>query len=127
LVLTPDQLPASHRTLAEVFAGEPETTLGGAFAGLFLYGAACFRPAIAADFDYHVLLSRPLNDTDRTELDRLHGRLEREVPLGDDMDGYYVTVEAAASRNALLTSGIPAFSTGPGPCTGPTSTAGAMP
>ncbi len=88
------QLAENVARLRDAFVAELEAALGSRFAGMFMYGAACFPPSSVMDFDAHVLLSEPLTDDDRAKLDEAHARL-RELPLGDAMDVWYVTVDDA--------------------------------
>jgi hypothetical protein len=111
LVLTLAELPNDVRALAEAFASELTEVLGGSFAGFFLYGSACFPPSAVIDFDGHVLLSHPMSDDDRQAVEAMHARL-RPMPLGDEMDVWYVTTADAAKpeipvhqRNTQLSDG----------------------
>jgi hypothetical protein len=111
LVLTLADLPQPVRALAEAFVAELGGVLGEKFAGLFLYGSACFPPSAVIDFDGHVLLSQPMSDNDRQAVDAMHARL-RPLPLGDEMDVWYITTNDAAKpeipvhqRNTQLSDG----------------------
>jgi hypothetical protein len=105
------QIPQTVATLSDAFVAELKATLGPSFSGLFLYGAACFPPSSVIDFDGHVLLNEPLTDEDCKNLDAMHARL-RPLPLGDEMDVWYITLEDARSakppthqRNTTMSDG----------------------
>jgi len=74
--------------------------LGDAFSSLFLYGAVAFpRPERwRIDFDFHVLLHEPLDDTGRRGVEALYSELAQLSELGADLDGYFVLL-ADASRS----------------------------
>lgn len=101
-------LAADVAALAERFAAELDEVLGERFAGLFVYGAACFPPSPVSDFDAHVLLSGPFDDADRSAVKEMLGRL-RDTPGGDDMDVWYVTLDEARSANPPQTQLRPGF------------------
>jgi hypothetical protein len=71
--------------------------LGDVLSSLFLYGAVAFpRPERwAIDFDFHVLLERPLAGVERDAITALYERLARLSPLGADLDGYFVLLADA--------------------------------
>jgi hypothetical protein len=73
-------------------------TLAENFASLFLYGAVAFaRPeGWRIDFDFHVLLHRPLDDSERAAIARLYADLGDASELGGELDGYYVLLSDAA-------------------------------
>lgn len=72
--------------------------LGDGFAGLFLYGAVAFpRPETwTIDVDFHVLVQRPFDDTERASLRALYATLAQASELGRELDGYYVLLHDAA-------------------------------
>ena len=72
--------------------------LGEAVASLFLYGAVAFpRPERwRIDFDFHVLLRRPLTSAEAQEVAALYGRTASVSELGADLDGYFVLLADAA-------------------------------
>ena len=78
--------------------------LGDELASLFLYGAVAFpRPeGWRIDFDFHVLLHQPLDDAQRDAIGRLYAELARASDLGGDLDGYFILLSAAASREPPL-------------------------
>jgi hypothetical protein len=73
-------------------------------ASLFLYGAIAFpRPeGWRIDFDFHVLLHQPLDDTHRGAIRRLYADLANASELGGDLDGYYVLLGDASRREPPL-------------------------
>lgn len=95
--IAPRALPSRVRTLADELVAGLHEALGPRFAGAFLYGSVCFPPSAVADFDAHVLVDAPLTDADRAAVSALRDRL-RDLPLGDQTDVYFVTVEDAAGR-----------------------------
>jgi len=75
--------------------------LGYRLASFFLYGAVAFeRPeGWRIDFDFHVLLHRPLDDSDRDAVTALYTEVGKLSELGRDLDGYFVLLaDAAASE-----------------------------
>ncbi|MEX2538632.1 MAG: aminoglycoside adenylyltransferase domain-containing protein [Actinomycetota bacterium] len=89
------QIPEVVARLRDALVAELEAMLGNRFVGLFLYGAVCFPPSPVADFDGHVLLDAPFDDEDRANIRAVYERL-RSIPMGDEMDVYFVTIEDAA-------------------------------
>lgn len=87
---------------------ELDAILGPRFVGLIQYGAALFPPSPVSDYDAHVLVSDPFSDDDRAAvasmLDRLH-----DLPLGDDMDVWYVTLAEASASELPQTQLRPGF------------------
>ncbi len=73
--------------------------LGDGLASFFLYGAVAFdRPAgWRIDFDFHLLLHRPLSDSDRAAVKVLHAEVGTTCELGRDLDGYFVLFADAAT------------------------------
>lgn len=101
-------IPPDVQALSDVFVAELENTLGPRFLGLFQYGAVCFPPSPVSDFDAHVIVSEPFTDEDREAIQAMLVRM-REVPGGDDMDVWYVTLDAIASREPPQTELRPGF------------------
>ena len=81
---------ALHRGLSRI--------LGDAFASFFLYGAVAFpRPdGWKIDFDFHVLLRRALDESERAAIATLYAQVAKLSELGRDLDGYYVLLDDAA-------------------------------
>ena len=69
--------------------------------GLYIYGAAAFPDDVpTGDIDFHVILTDPLTDDERSHLYELHDSLARYFPpLGVDMDGYYILLADARSAS----------------------------
>lgn len=65
--------------------------------GLYIYGAAALPGDIpTGDIDFHVILTGPLTEDEKSRLYELHDALARDFPpLGVDMDGYYILLEDA--------------------------------
>jgi hypothetical protein len=84
--------------VVEQLDGGLENVLGRAYAGMFLYGATMFPypEHWRFDLDFHVLLARPLTDAERAPIRELYTRLATINAIGGDLDGYYITVGAAA-------------------------------
>lgn len=95
MVLALEELPEAPRAVTQTFHDGLTATLGTKYAGLYLYGAVCFPPSPVGDVDFHVLLTETLNDEERAAITALHDRLAKELPLGDEMDGYYITLADA--------------------------------
>ena len=93
MVLT--DLPPHIQTLADAFASELKVALGEHLLGLFLYGDAMFPPAAVTDFDYHVIVDRELDEVTKQRARDIDKTIAG-VPGGDDMDGYYVTLDAVS-------------------------------
>jgi hypothetical protein len=91
------QLPASVAAFSQDFCAGVHSALGDAFAALYLYGALAFhRPENwRIDFDFHVLLNRPLSQTERAAIKRLHEQLGEASLLGRELDGYYILLADA--------------------------------
>jgi hypothetical protein len=73
--------------------------LGDGLASFFLYGAVAFdRPeGWRIDFDFHVLLHRRLEDTERAAIAQLYADVGAASELGRDLDGYFVLLRDATS------------------------------
>lgn len=71
--------------------------LGNKLYGLYIYGAAAFPDDVpTGDIDFHVILTDPLTDDEKSHLYELHDSLARDLPpLGVDMDGYYILLADA--------------------------------
>jgi hypothetical protein len=85
-------LPDGARETCEAFHDGLEAVLGEKLHGLYLYGALAFPETTGTfDLDFHVVLTDPLTDDERSRLESMHEDLAREFPgWGDDMDGYYL-------------------------------------
>ncbi len=90
-------MPDDALAVADALRQRLARVLGDAFASLFLYGAIAFpRPARwHVDFDFHVLLHRPLSDDEREQIDTLYRMLAENSELGADLDGYFVLLTDA--------------------------------
>jgi Domain of unknown function (DUF4111) len=84
--------------VADALRSGLDRTLGGNFAGLFLYGAVAFpRPERwRIDFDFHVLLERSLTDKETEGNRAQYAALASASDLGADLDGYFVLLADAA-------------------------------
>ncbi len=102
------KIPEHVRALSNAFVAELEQTLGLRFVGLFQYGAVCFPPSPISDFDAHVIVSDPFTDTDRDAINAMRERL-LALQGGDDMDVWYVTLDAMRSRDLPQTELRPGF------------------
>jgi hypothetical protein len=83
--------------IGEVFVHGLRRILGDKLYGLYIYGAAAFPDDMpTGDIDFHVILTDPLTDDERSRLYELHDSLARDFPpLGVDMDGYYILLADA--------------------------------
>ena len=83
--------------IGQAFVIGLERILGHKLYGVYIYGAAAFPDAVpTGDIDFHVILRGELTAAERSELEKLHESLaERYPPLGGEMDGYYILLEAA--------------------------------
>jgi hypothetical protein len=106
--LVVSDLPKRIRTLTEAFVAELDSTLGPRFVGLFQYGAVCFPPSPVSDFDAHVIVADPFSDDDRRAITAMLQRLH-SLPLGDDMDVWYITRDAASRSDPPQTELRPGF------------------
>jgi hypothetical protein len=85
--------------IGEVFVHGLRRILGDKLYGLYIYGAAAFPDDLpTGDIDFHVILTDPLTDDERSHLYELHDSLARDFPpLAVDMDGYYILLADARS------------------------------
>ena len=83
--------------IGEAFADGLKRVLGGKLYALYVYGAAAFPDDVpTGDIDFHVILTDPLGDDERSGLYELHDSLARDFPpLGGEMDGYYILLADA--------------------------------
>ncbi len=102
------KVPQHVQTLSDAFVAELDALLGPRFVGLFQYGAVCFPPSPVSDFDAHVIVADPFTDADREAVRAMLKRLE-ELPRGEDMDVWYVTLDAASRRELPQTELRPGF------------------
>ncbi len=91
-------LPDAVIALSDALRQGLNAILGDACSSLFLYGAVAFpRPEHwRIDFDYHVLVRRPLDEADRRQVGVLASELAQLSELGADLDGYFVLLADAA-------------------------------
>jgi len=96
----PPPLPDDVAAVAASLRAGLERAVGDALASLFIYGAIAFPRTLTwmIDFDFHVLLHRPLTDAELVAIDDLHRALAAETALGADLDGYYVLLADAPHR-----------------------------
>jgi hypothetical protein len=75
--------------------------LGEAVASFFLYGAVAFpRPdGWRIDFDFHVLLHRALDESERAAITDLYAEVGARSELGRELDGYFVLLTDAAGSD----------------------------
>lgn len=87
-------------SLCMEFGDGLELILPGKLYGAYVYGAVAFPDDLpTGDIDFHVILTEPLDDGERSRLYEMHDRLAREYPpLGVDMDGYYILLSDARRR-----------------------------
>jgi hypothetical protein len=83
--------------IGEAFMHGHRRILGDKLYGVYIYGAAAFPDDLpTGDIDFHVILTDPLTDDERSHLYELHDCLGRDFPpLGVDMDGYYILLTDA--------------------------------
>jgi hypothetical protein len=83
--------------IGEAFVHGLRSILGAKLYGLYIYGAAAFPDDVpTGDIDFHVILTDPLTDDERSRLYELHDTLARDFPpLGGETDGYYVLLTDA--------------------------------
>ena len=120
-------LPDDVLEVADALRTGLDQILGDAFASLFLYGAVAFpRPERwQIDFDFHVLLRRPLTDRERRDIERCTPRSPSVSELGARPRRL---LRAALRRRATRAAAAPTRSpcaTRRGPCTARTCTPGA--
>lgn len=99
MVLTTDDIPPFARPLVAGFEAGLHAALGSTFAGLFCYGSVCFQPSPMIDLDAHVLLTDALTDEQRRAVAELHGRLDDAHPPVEELDTWYITLDAARSAD----------------------------
>jgi hypothetical protein len=83
--------------IGEAFVQGLRRVLGHKLYGLYIYGAAAFPDDFpTGDIDFHVILTDPLTEDERSRLYELHDSLASDFPpLGVDMDGYYILLADA--------------------------------
>lgn len=83
--------------IGDAFVDGLRRILGDKLYGSYIYGAAAFPDDLpTGDIDFHVILTDPLADDERSRLYELHDSLAHEFPpLGVDMDGYYILLTDA--------------------------------
>lgn len=88
-------------TIGSAFVRGLRRILGNKLYGLYIYGAAAFPDDVpTGDIDFHLILTDPLTDDERSRLYELHDSLGRDFPpLGVDMDGYYILLADARSAS----------------------------
>jgi hypothetical protein len=96
------------RGLCKEFVAGVRGILGAKLYAVYIYGAVTFpETKHTGDVDFHAILASPPTVDERSDLLRLHERLERQVPpLGTDLDGHYILLEdarrAAPPRHVLF-------------------------
>jgi hypothetical protein len=101
-------LPPNVRALSDEFVAELDATLGPRFVGMFQYGAVCFPPSPISDFDAHVIVDGPFDDADRAAVTAMIERVRGHWPR-EDIDVWYVTLDAMRSRGLPQTELRPGF------------------
>jgi hypothetical protein len=100
--------PEDIQDLCWAFRHGLNAALGDKLYGVYLYGAVAFPDAgPTGDIDFHVILTEPPDDEERSAIEQLHARLALDFPpLGGELDGYYILLEdarqAAPPRHQLL-------------------------
>ncbi len=91
---------AEQSTFCGHFLEGVKQALGDNLYSFYLYGAMMFpRPAAwRVDVDFHVIVASPPDANTVTRIKDLHARLGREHPLGEELDGYYLLLEAATRK-----------------------------
>lgn len=93
-----DVLPSPVVALCQAFLDGLPHALGDNLCGVYLYGALAFPDSrdSVQDVDYHVILEAPLEDPARRAVDELRRRLAADFsPLGEELDGYFITLDDA--------------------------------
>lgn len=90
-------LNAQVNAIARALTQGLRRILGDKLYAAVIYGAAAFPDAVpTGDIDFHVILTAPLTEHERSQLDALHTALARDFPpLGAEMDGYYILLADA--------------------------------
>ncbi len=85
------------RVVCAAFAKGLRSILGAKLCGAYVYGAVAFPGRLPThDIDFHVILTEPLTEAERSALEELHESLSRRFPpLGGELDGYYVLLRDA--------------------------------
>jgi len=88
------------KRLSESFLAGLKGILENKLIGVYLYGAVVFpETKFTGDVDFHVILSSPLTEAEKEQIDALHQELVRNYPpLGEEMDGYYLLEEDARGK-----------------------------
>ena len=83
--------------IGEAFVDGLRRILGDKLYALYIYGAAAFPDDVpTGDIDFHVILTAPLTEDERSRLCELHDALARDFPpLGGETDGYYILLPDA--------------------------------
>jgi len=83
--------------LCRAFAAGLQGALAAKLVGVYVYGAVTFPETTdTGDVDFHAILATAPTEEERLAVLALHGRLAADFPpLGAELDGYYILVEAA--------------------------------
>jgi hypothetical protein len=86
--------------VGEAFVSGLERVLGNKLHGVYIHGAAAFPEDLpTGDIDFHVILTEPLTENERSRLYELHDTLARDFPpLGGELDGYYILLADARQQ-----------------------------
>ena len=92
-----DGLPQDVQSVCTALQDGLKAVLGNNLYGIYLYGAAVFpETKHIHDVDCHVVLKRPLNTPEKSEIRRLHKGLADKYPVvGDDLDVWYILLDDA--------------------------------
>ncbi len=101
-------IPSDVQRLSDALVRELDAILGERFVALFQYGAVCFPPSPIADFDAHVVVRDAFDDDDRARIRQMCESLSG-LPLGDELDVWYVTLDAMRSSDPPQTELKPGF------------------
>lgn len=85
------------RDLCHEFERSLVEILGSRTWAVYVYGAITFpETQHTGDIDFHVILSEPPTEAERTALLAMHERLAVDFPpLGGELDGYYILLDDA--------------------------------
>jgi hypothetical protein len=92
-----ERISPAARELCDSYLRGLESSLRGTLFGLYLHGAVVFEvPWPLGDLDFHAVVTGRPAGIEREQVAELHERLAVDFPsLGDEMDVYYILLDAA--------------------------------
>ena len=94
-------LSSQEKSFSSIFLAGVKEVLGDNLHSCYLYGASMFPHPVLwrVDFDYHIIIKKSLPAAQAHAMLELYKKLNKEGPLGEELDGYCVSLGDARLRD----------------------------